>query len=359
MATEVTPLLILCLWTCVALRVIVSFQRLRAFDLTVICMALMCTFGVPSADALVDRAAGVDNLGNFFHHLAALGASASSVYAIRAIAGHPLKARRVAAVGAVTAGVLGALFAVSPIHQMPLDTRHYSDFSAQAATLVAVQVYWAIFAAFVGVSVSMVGWTALRLARSAPYRHLRWSMVCLCVTAILALTYLSQASAIVVERARGALIGAGALSPQAGTLLLALMSSCFALVFMPPPYHRRWLSLVHAYVALNRLYPLWKETAEAHPTAILHKRSRWRDLLAPRDVRFLLYRRVIEIEDGYYVADVNSPDSVRSNLRARNDHYPESASEGYAAWLDDEARSLLRDLSLRRRGKRLPIDRAS
>ncbi|MGO8685782.1 MAG: DUF6545 domain-containing protein [Candidatus Dormibacteria bacterium] len=55
----------------------------------------------------------------------------------------------------------------------------------------------------------------------------------------------------------------------------------------------------HTYLALQRLRPLWRDFAEAHDDIALERPRRRDDLLAGRDSGLRLYRRVIEICDGY------------------------------------------------------------
>ncbi|MDP9417168.1 MAG: hypothetical protein M3P48_04905, partial [Actinomycetota bacterium] len=58
----------------------------------------------------------------------------------------------------------------------------------------------------------------------------------------------------------------------------------------------RWF---RAYVAHQRLYPLWSALYQSTPEIALDPpRSRLRDALDVRDIDFRLYRRVIEIRDG-------------------------------------------------------------
>lgn len=58
-----------------------------------------------------------------------------------------------------------------------------------------------------------------------------------------------------------------------------------------------WIANYHAYL---RLSPLWWAMYRVVPTIALEPpRSPWLDVLLPRGLRFRLYRRVIEILDGY------------------------------------------------------------
>lgn len=62
---------------------------------------------------------------------------------------------------------------------------------------------------------------------------------------------------------------------------------------------RRLLVWQGRYRAHQELYPLWQALYEAQPKiALAHPHSRLADRLAVRDLRFRLYRRVIEIRDG-------------------------------------------------------------
>jgi hypothetical protein len=60
---------------------------------------------------------------------------------------------------------------------------------------------------------------------------------------------------------------------------------------------RRWTRDISSYRAL---YPLWSDICQAVPDVVLHpSASPLRDQLILRDVNYRLYRRVIEIRDGW------------------------------------------------------------
>jgi hypothetical protein len=90
-----------------------------------------------------------------------------------------------------------------------------------------------------------------------------------------------------------------------------------------PSALRRWF---RAYVAHQRLYPLWSALYRSSPEIALDPpSSRLRDALDVRDIDFRLYRRVIEIRDGrlalrpYLCPDVRTKvahDVAQSHLAA-------------------------------------------
>ena len=56
---------------------------------------------------------------------------------------------------------------------------------------------------------------------------------------------------------------------------------------------------VAAYRSLRQLYPLWAGLCQAVPGIALDPVPAWPDRIHPRDLQVRLYRRVIEIRDGY------------------------------------------------------------
>jgi hypothetical protein len=74
---------------------------------------------------------------------------------------------------------------------------------------------------------------------------------------------------------------------------------------------------IRAYLALQRLRPLWRDFAEPYDDIALDRPRRRDDLLGWRDLSLRLYRRVIEICDGY-----------RAVRRYQTDDAPASATPG-------------------------------
>ena len=91
------------------------------------------------------------------------------------------------------------------------------------------------------------------------------------------------------------------------------------------PATQRWPLVRQAgfYRSLRRLYPLWDGLCQAVPGIALDPVPAWADRLDPRDLRMRLYRRVIEIRDGYMalspvdVPGIEVPDRPHHRLPSR------------------------------------------
>ena len=68
---------------------------------------------------------------------------------------------------------------------------------------------------------------------------------------------------------------------------------------LPAAQHWPLVRQAGFYRSLRRLYPLWDGLRQAVPGIALDPVPTWADRLDPRDLRMRLYRRVIEIRDGY------------------------------------------------------------
>jgi hypothetical protein len=87
--------------------------------------------------------------------------------------------------------------------------------------------------------------------------------------------------------------------------LVFFMTVCLAIGSTVPAWGSRVgvdraLRWRHTHRAYRRLYPLWATLADAAPQIVLTPpASRWVDVVDPRNLDFRLYRRVVEIRDGY------------------------------------------------------------
>jgi hypothetical protein len=68
--------------------------------------------------------------------------------------------------------------------------------------------------------------------------------------------------------------------------------------------------------SLRLLYPLWEGLCQAVPGIALDPVPRWADRLDPRDLRMRLYRRVIEIRDGYMALNPVDAPGIEDTVRA-------------------------------------------
>jgi hypothetical protein len=70
------------------------------------------------------------------------------------------------------------------------------------------------------------------------------------------------------------------------------------------------------YWSLRRLYPLWAGLCQAVPGIALDPVPVWADRLDPRDLQMRLYRRVIEIRDGYLALTPVAVPGIEDVVRA-------------------------------------------
>jgi hypothetical protein len=73
---------------------------------------------------------------------------------------------------------------------------------------------------------------------------------------------------------------------------------------------------VTLYWSLRRLYPLWAGLCQAVPGIALDPVPAWADRLDPRDLQVRLYRRVIEIRDGYMALTPVAVPDIEGLVRA-------------------------------------------
>jgi hypothetical protein len=114
------------------------------------------------------------------------------------------------------------------------------------------------------------------------------------------LCYLGYATAVVVARAAGV---QGSFISTSPDIIQGLFGTLIVLVavgsFLPASGYCPLVRQATLYRSLRRLYPLWAGLCQAVPGIALDPVPVWADRLDPRDLQMRLYRRVIEIRDGY------------------------------------------------------------
>ncbi len=80
--------------------------------------------------------------------------------------------------------------------------------------------------------------------------------------------------------------------------------------------HARRLEGLEADSGAAGPYPLWDGLYQAVPGIALHPVPAWADRLDPRDLRMRLYRRVIEIRDGYMALSPVDVPGIEETVRA-------------------------------------------
>ncbi len=289
---------------------------------TMLLLAAIGTLDLTAIGARLDAACGLPNVADLAQHLLAIIAATLARYSAVAIFGTPeQRARwsvvRNSAVAAGTVAALIALFAVSPARTRPTDIARYADFPMQYASHPEVIAYWAIFAAYLGTTFVIIARLAWRYGRRACRSSLGRGLQLLAAGMVAGLAYLGYGSSVVAARAAGV---QGPFIRTAPGVIQSLFGALIVLVaaggVLPATQHWPLVRQAGFYRSLRRLYPVWAALCQAVPGIALDPVPVWADRLDPRDLRMRLYRRVIEIRDGYmalYPVDVPGiEDTVRA-----------------------------------------------
>ena len=289
---------------------------------TMLLLAAIGTLDLTAIGARLDAACGLPNMADVAQHVLAIIAATLARYSAVAIFGTPeQRARwspvRASAVAACTVAALIGLFAVSPARTRPTNVALYADFPMQYATHPEVIAYWAIFAAYLGTTFVIIGRLAWRYGRTAGRSPLGSGLQLLAAGMVAGLAYLGYGSSVVAARAVGV---QGPFIRTAPGVIQALFGTLIVLVAAGGvlPAAQRWPLLRQAgfYRSLRRLYPLWDGLCQAVPGIALDPVPAWADRLDPRDLRMRLYRRVIEIRDGYMALSPVDVPGIEETVRA-------------------------------------------
>ncbi len=291
-------------------------------------MLLMCAIGTldqPQIGGWLDRGTGLPNGADVAQHVLAVVAvtlarySAVSIFGSRGQRGRP-PATRLAVAPSVVIPAMLLLFAASPARSQPTDTTRYTDFPMQFAAHPAVIAYWLVFTGYLAVSFVIIARLAWHYGRPAARTPVGRGLLLLSAGMVAGLCYLGYGTAVVAARAMGSSGSSGWFIGTAPAVIQGLFGALVVLVAAGCvlPAAERWPGVRHValYWSLRRLYPLWQGLCQAVPGIALDPVPAWADRLDPRDLRMRLYRRVIEIRDGYMaLSPVDAPgieDSVRA-----------------------------------------------
>lgn len=272
--------------------------------LILLCSALAVTALLPPIYHAIDRLTGIPNLARLLGNVAILVASWLVQLSIWQL-NHPDRPLRprVWPAGLLMLAIviaMGALFAAAPI-----DVEEATDFTGRYAHEPTIQLYRGVFLgylAFTAIAFMRLSW---RYASGITVAMLLLSECLLISGAALGLMY----SLHEIDRIAFALAGATYPVPDAARVTVSLLAGTLILMIVGstlPTWGQhvgaerpaRWLA---AYRTYRRLHPLWRALYRAFPSIALHP-PRWDSPLTdvPRAmVRPLLYRRGIEIRDGY------------------------------------------------------------
>jgi hypothetical protein len=259
--------------------------------------------GVEPVYLAFDAFVGVPNAARYVQHLGAITGFCAVQILLRFVARDPAAARagvwpRVGGLVAVAAVML-VLFSLAP-----LDVEAPDDFVERYGGAPWVAPYLVLYLAYLTVGVVDVVVSCQQHARrSGDTPWLRLSFRLLQLAGVIGLAYLASKLVVTVAVARGirppmpdgavsrVLVSAGAICAATAVLLPVVR----ARVVAARDWRRRW--------RLHRtLYPLWMDIARVVPHVRLHGSGRHGRLAHVRDavldMPWLLYRRVIEIQDG-------------------------------------------------------------
>jgi hypothetical protein len=275
---------------------------LRAYWLSLLTLALALTVRLPVLYLLIDTRAGIPNFARLLGDVLVV----TSAWTVQMFLYHlyfpdtraAQAIRRGSVVFAGTLLLLGALFAVAPVDEEAL------DFAGRYAQAPFILEYRLVVLAYVGFSLINLARPAWRYARLAADAVVRLSLRLVALGAWLGL------ACVVLEglRALSGRLGFGSALVHADSFVeLSTAVAIGSIVVgstMPAWGGRvgvaaltRWLE---RYRACRRLYPLWRALCRAHPDSALEPPpTALRDALVVRDLGFRLYRRVVEIHDGY------------------------------------------------------------
>jgi hypothetical protein len=277
----------------------------RAAWSTMVLLAAIGTLDLPVVGTRLDAATGLPNLADVAQHVLAITAATLGRYCAEQVIGAPRPRTRwsgwlQAALPATTVAVMLVLFALSPARTRPTDAARYTDFPMQYASHPGVFAYWLIFAVYLGTAFVLISKLAWRYGRRAGRTPLGCGLVLIAAGMVAGLCYLGYATAVVAARAAG--VQGSFISTSPG-IIQGLFGALIVLVavgsYLPATGYCPLVRQAALYLSLRRLYPLWAGLCQAVPGIALDPVPVWADRLDPRDLQVRLYRRVIEIRDGY------------------------------------------------------------
>jgi hypothetical protein len=315
-------------------------------------LSAIATLDLPEVGGRVDRLTGLPNVADLTQHVLAIIAATLARYCVVSISGawrqrgRPPAARLAALPTAVSAALV-ALFASSPARTYPIDTARYADFPMQYAAHPAAFAYWLIFAAYLGTTFAIIARLAWHYGRAAGCTPIGSGLLLVAGGMVAGLGYLAYGTGVVAVHAAG--VG-GSFVTTAPVIIQALFGALVALVaagcMVPAAPHCPVIRRAALYWSLRRLYPLWNSLCQAVPGIALDPVPAWADRLDPRDLRMRLYRRVIEIRDGYMaLCPLDAPgleDTVRAAEGRRRLSPAEHAMIVAATRLELARRAVLR-----------------
>ncbi len=293
----------------------------RAVWYTIALLAAIGTLDLPVIGARLDTATGLPNAADVAQHVLAITAATLGQYCAEQVIGGRRRTRLSgwvqAALPAATVAAMLVLFALSPARTHPTDAARYTDFPMQYAAHPQAFAYWLIFAVYLGTAFTLIARMAWRYGRRAGRTPLGCGLVLIAAGMVAGLGYLGYGTAVVAARAAGV---QGAFISTAPGIIQSLFGALIAAVavgsLLPATGYCPLLRRLALYWSLRRLYPLWAGLCQAVPGIALDPVPVWADRLDPRDLQMRLYRRVIEIRDGYLALTPVAVPGIEDVVRA-------------------------------------------
>jgi uncharacterized protein DUF6545 len=305
----------------------------RAVWYTMVLLAAIGTLNLPAIGARLDAATGLPNLADVAQHVLAIATATLGRYCAEQVLGAARPRTRWSrrlqtALPTATAAALLVLFALSPARTHPIDTALYTDFPMQYAAHPGVFAYWLILAVYLGTTFALIGRLAWRYGRRAGRTPLGCGLVLIAAGMVAGLCYLGYGTSVVAARAAG--VG-GSFISTSPAIIQGLFGALIVLVavgsFLPASGYCPLIRRVAAYWSLRQLYPLWAGLCQAVPGIALDPVPAWADRIDPRDLQVRLYRRVIEIRDGYMALIPVDVPGIEDLVRAASGPHELSAAD--------------------------------
>jgi hypothetical protein len=305
----------------------------RAVWYTMVLLAAIGTLNLPAIGTRLDAATGLPNLADVAQHVLAIATATLGWYCAEQVLGavRPRTgwSRRLqTALPTATVAALLVLFALSPARTHPIDTALYTDFPMQYAAHPGVFAYWLILAVYLGTTFALIGRLAWRYGRRAGRTPLGCGLVLIAAGMVAGLCYLGYGTSVVAARAAG--VG-GSFISTSPAIIQGLFGALIVLVavgsFLPASGYCPLIRRVAAYWSLRQLYPLWAGLCQAVPGIALDPVPAWADRIDPRDLQVRLYRRVIEIRDGYMALIPVDVPGIEDLVRAASGPHELSAAD--------------------------------
>mgnify|MGYP001315118169 CR=1 FL=1 len=276
----------------------------RSYWLALFLMALALTDLVPQPYLAIDRLVDRPNLARLLGD----GLGLAAAWATQALLYHvnypPDQARqytrRTGWALAAALLLMTCFFALAPVDEEAL------DFTGRYQSAPFVAEYRLVFLFALALAIANFARLSWRYAQRTNRPALSLGLRVVAVAGAIGLGYVANE----MLRIGTARLGIADPIPNPGSVSQALIATFVGVglvgTTMPAwgpragiPALADWLG---RYRSLRRLYPLWLALYRAHPEiALLPPRSPVADALNLRDVRFRLYRRVVEIRDGIVV----------------------------------------------------------